>query len=77
MMAGQEPERMVPWYKGFQGTIEPVGEKSYSCTGAWRVLSETELEITELPIGKWTRDYRAVLEAMAVKDEIDDIREYH
>ena len=70
---------MMPWYKGFQGTIEPTAgrEKSYMCTGAWRVISETELEITELPIGKWTRDYRASLEEMAQKDEIEDIREYH
>ena len=79
MMAGLEPERMMPWYKGYQGTIELTEgrEKSYMCTGAWSVLSETELEITELPIGKWTRDYRTFLEELAQKDEIEDIREYH
>jgi len=41
------------------------------------VLSETELEITELPIGKWTRDYKNFLEDLAQKDEVEDIREYH
>lgn len=79
MMQGQEPSRMMPWYKGFQGTIEPAEgrEKSYTVTGVYTVLSDTELEITELPIGKWTRDYKTFLEDLAQKDEIEDIREYH
>ena len=41
------------------------------------MLSDTELEITELPVGKWTRDYKNFLEELAQKDEIEDIREYH
>ena len=41
------------------------------------MLSETELEITELPIGRWTRDYKNFLEELAQKDEVDEIREYH
>jgi DNA topoisomerase-2 len=47
--------------------------------GIFRVLEEggDELEITELPIGKWTRDYKNFLEELAAKDEIDEIREYH
>lgn len=79
MMQGHEPSRMMPWYKGFQGTIEPAEgrEKSYTVTGVYNVLSDTELEITELPIGKWTRDYKTFLEDLAQKDEIEDIREYH
>ena len=35
------------------------------------------LEITELPIGKWTRDYKNFLEELMQKEEIEDIREYH
>lgn len=79
MMRNQQPNRMHPWYKGFQGTIEPSGDrdKSYICTGKYEVLSDTELEITELPIGKWTREYKTFLEDMAQKEEIEDIREYH
>ena len=79
MMMGQEPVRMIPWYNGFTGTILPAEDKakSYTCTGVYRILSGTEIEITELPIGKWTRDYKTFLEDLAQKDEIDDIREYH
>ena len=79
MMMGNEPSRMQPWYKGFQGKIEPCEgkEQSYLCSGVYKVLSVNELEITELPIGKWTRDYKNFLEELAQKDEIEDIREHH
>ena len=58
---------MIPWYKGYQGTIIPSEEKnkSYTVTGVYNILSETELEITELPVGRWTRDYKTFLEDMA------------
>ena len=46
-------------------------------TGVYNILDDDELEITELPIGKWTRDYKTFLEELAIKDEIDEIREYH
>ena len=53
------------------------GKDSYIVTGEYEVKSENELVITELPIGKWTRDYKTFLEDLAEKNEIDDIREYH
>lgn len=69
---------MIPWYKGFQGSIEHLpNNKGFAITGIFKKVSDTELEITELPIGKWTRDYKTMLEEMAVKEEISDIREYH
>ena len=40
-------------------------------------MSDDEVEITELPVGKWTRDYKNFLEELVVKEEIEDIREYH
>lgn len=46
-------------------------------TGNYNILDDNELEITELPVGKWTRDYKEMLEEMSQKDEIDEIREYH
>ena len=36
-----------------------------------------KLEISELPIKKWTRDFKNFLEDLAQKDEIDDIKEFH
>ena len=48
-------------------------------TGTYNIPEDEDniLEITELPLGKWTRDYKNFLEEMASKDEIEEIREYH
>ena len=67
---------MQPWYKGYTGRIEAADGK-HIVTGVYNILDDDELEITELPIGKWTRDYKNFLEELAQKDEIEDIREYH
>mmetsp|Transcript_48884 Transcript_48884/g.66571 ORF Transcript_48884/g.66571 Transcript_48884/m.66571 type:complete len:82 (+) Transcript_48884:2243-2488(+) len=45
--------------------------------GKYNVLDDDELEITELPVGTWTRVYKNYLEELAQKDEVDEIREYH
>ena len=68
---------MKPWYKGYQGLIEEIPGKGFSVTGNYEVIDDTTLEITELPIGKWTRDYKNFLEELSAKDEIEEIKEYH
>ncbi len=67
---------MHPWYKGYTGSIEQREGKHF-VTGVYNILEDDELEITELPIGKWTRDYKNFLEELAQKEEIDDFREHH
>lgn len=71
-------EAMHPWYRGFNGTIEEVARtrgrntdseaKSYQCSGIVNQLSDTTVEITELPIRKWTQDYkvRAVSQSLGL-----------
>jgi DNA topoisomerase II len=59
---------MIPWYKGYQGSIELLPSNKFLVSGEFNRVGETELEITELPIGKWTRDYKAMLEEMAIKE---------
>ena len=49
----------------------------FSVQGQYEELGDDELRITELPIGKWTRDYKNFLEDLAQKDIIDEIREHH
>ena len=73
----QEPYvQMHPWYKGYSGEIVEVDGK-HLVTGSYQILEDDQLEITELPIGKWTRDYKNFLEELVVKEVIEDIREYH
>ena len=83
MMRGEEAaEELQPWYKGYTGEITPAeggAAQGYVVTGRYEVKDDDILEITELPIGKWTRDYKSFLEDLAGKEppEITDIREYH
>ena len=41
------------------------------------MTKEDCLEIFELPLHKWTGDYKAMLETMAQNNEISSIKEYH
>ena len=38
--------------------------KSYQCCGTITQLSETSVEVTELPVRKWTQDYKEWLETL-------------
>jgi DNA gyrase/topoisomerase IV subunit A len=64
LIAGEEQEPMLPWWRGFKGTIKKTGEHKYDVTGIATKLNDTTIEITELPIHKWTQTYKAELEAM-------------
>jgi DNA topoisomerase-2 len=52
-----------PWYPKFKGTITPTGDGTYQVTGCYNLKAGT-LEITELPIGKWTNDYKEFLDSL-------------
>ena len=38
--------------------------RSYQCCGTITQLSETAIEVTELPVRKWTQDYKEWLEGL-------------
>uniref|UniRef100_A0A6C0B025 DNA topoisomerase (ATP-hydrolyzing) n=1 Tax=viral metagenome TaxID=1070528 RepID=A0A6C0B025_9ZZZZ len=64
---------MIPWYRGFTGTIVLEETGRYITTGVWkRVLNS--IEISELPIGKWTQNYKEFLESLVESNEILDYR---
>ena len=53
-----------PWYEGFKGTIERIDDNMYITKGKYNILSKNVLVITELPIGKWTQNYKEFLEGL-------------
>merc|ERR1719223_1129395 len=88
MLRGRKMEDMTPWYKGYAGCITPVqGEEGrYEVSGVVTKKDNTTLEITEIPIRKWTQDYKEFLEGMMPGEKkteesaghmIEDFREYH
>lgn len=72
-MNGEELVPMVPWWKGFKGTIKKVGEHKFDVTGLATKLNDTSIEITELPIHKWTQSFKAELETM-ISDKGDGVK---
>ena len=64
-----------PYYEGFKGTITKILDikdaldtsnvyKKYLIKGVWKVLGVDKIQITELPIGTWTDDYKNFLESI-------------
>ena len=76
-MRGCPLQPLHPWYRGFDGAMQPMGGGRYQHTGRVEEVDATTLLISELPIGVWTADYKAVLEAMMEAGEVRGYREYH
>ena len=69
-----EQTPMNPWYRGFKGTIEQELPGKFITTGVYRVINPTTVEITELPIGRWTQTYKEFLESLVEANEIIDYK---
>ncbi len=57
---------MSPWYKGYVGEISKNNKGSFDVQGIcdWKSEDSNTLVITELPIKKWTKDYKVYLEKL-------------
>jgi len=85
MINGEEPEMMHPHFAGFTGEIIAESgrrEGSYIVRGKIERTDDTTLVISELPIGKWTQDYKTFLEEMMTGTDkspslISDFKENH
>lgn len=65
MLDGKDPEMIHPWYRGWDGEIIENGAKGYTCKGVWNMDDDNDqLNIMELPLKKWTKDYKEFLEKM-------------
>lgn len=60
---------MIPWYKGFTGRTEELGENRYQFTGTIRQTGDNEVEVTELPVRYWTQDFKEKLEEIIKADK--------
>jgi DNA topoisomerase-2 len=84
LLAGEPPVPMLPWYRGHTGVIEPKADdpSCFYSFGVIRVVDAVTVEISELPVKRWTQDYKEFLEA-SIEGEgkrggfIRDFRGYH
>jgi len=88
LINGEAMESMLPWYRSFTGSItrkqEKKGQesKAFETAGIITRTGDTTVEITELPIKKWTQDYKEFLEESVLDNGkagafIKDYKEHH
>ena len=68
---------MMPYYKGFTGKVTKVvdkGKLKFYTRGLYRIEDENVI-ITELPVGKWTHDFKESIENI-LKEEDSWILDY-
>ena len=63
-----------PWFQGFKGAVFKKDEKTYVSKGLYKVVSPSVIEISELPIGRWTEDYKEFLESLMPERGEKDIK---
>jgi len=64
ILQNKSPLKMTPFFKNFGGKVEEVEDGSYITKGTWKRLSETQIQVTELPIGTWVTPYKEFLESL-------------
>ena len=77
MMDDKPLEKMIPYFRGFRGSVEfkginAYGSEQYINKGTYKVVDDTTAVITELPIGKWTDDYKTFLETLLYDKSTDN-----
>ena len=59
---------LSPSYNGFTGDIVKIDNKNFISKGKYEIINDSVIDITELPIGKWTDDYKKFLDAFLIDD---------
>uniref|UniRef100_A0A6B2KWU8 DNA topoisomerase 2 n=1 Tax=Arcella intermedia TaxID=1963864 RepID=A0A6B2KWU8_9EUKA len=90
LMENMPMEPLYPWYLGFKGVIRrktendevnlPEIDNGYVSCGIWQANEHhLTIEITELPVRKWTQSYKEFLDQSIEKGSlgIKEYQEYH
>lgn len=64
LLRGRGLRDMTPAYRGFTGSVEANGKGGFEFSGKVNVVSDTCIEITELPVKTWTQNYKEFLQEM-------------
>lgn len=52
------------YYKNFKGSISKIEDKKYLIKGVYKRISDNAIQVTELPIGTWTDNFKSSLETL-------------
>ena len=71
VLQGKKQTKLVPWYRGWKGTVSKVDTQT-TFTGKFERISSTKLRITELPVGYDQEKYKGILSKLIENDVIRD-----
>lgn len=80
LMAGEQLEELVPWYRGWNGSIERMDSTRYKLKGIAEQTDEKTVEILEIPVKTWTNNMKEFLLDALNNDKapwIKDMEEQH
>ena len=70
-LRGQPLEPIVPWVRGLDADMIPNAKADgYLSVGKYKVVGSSKVEITELPLGRWTEDYKDFLDTLCVPSKV-------
>ena len=73
-----EKPHIRPWVRGFEGElVVRDDDKGYTSVGTAKEASKTTVHISELPVGRWTNDYKEFLLKMRNNGDIQSFVENH
>lgn len=64
IISKKTPLKMIPWFKGFNGKVIEISDGSYETRGKWVKINNTQIKITELPVGMGVIIYKEFLESL-------------
>ncbi len=68
LIRDKEINEIEPYYLGFKGEIFKNDKGIYNSKGVYRWIDNSSIEITELPVGTWTENYKEFLEDLILKN---------
>lgn len=80
LMNGEDLQELMPWYRGWEGVVEKIGDGRFKLMGHIEQIDEKTLEITEIPVKTWTNNMKEFLLDAINNDKnpwIKDMEEHH
>lgn len=64
----------TPYYEGFKGDIIKISPSKYMFKGKYTEINENTINVTELPIGFWTENFKKLLDKLSNDKDPDGKR---
>ena len=75
-ICADQPPTLVPWYRGFRGSVVASGSQRYTVKGVWERVNSTTIRVTELPVGLWTSSFKSHVDHLACDKTREAVRDY-